>query len=197
MTRRVLQNNLYGRELKKFDGITTGIKILTTDHASIHAGNGFNVSWFVDNIANDNKYYFVFKTRSSLNRIVHFKDYKLWVNNAKVIMRFYEDPDVDPSPATSVDIVCRCLQNGKTSVSQAGRGTGVDVTGAKLLETFLFGGGGNTPATRSGGTDDLDIEWILKPDTYYVFEFENKSGSAVDIGYWAFWYEEPIAFPGN
>jgi hypothetical protein len=48
----------------------------------------------------------------------------------------------------------------------------------------------NVESFTSGSARSLDIEFVLKPDTWYIRTFTNATGGAADISFFEFWYEE-------
>jgi hypothetical protein len=56
-------------------------------------------------------------------------------------------------------------------------------TGAKTIDSTQYIG---------GQPRNTDIEFVLKPDTWYVVLFTNSTGAAVDISFFDFWYEEDM-----
>jgi hypothetical protein len=57
----------------------------------------------------------------------------------------------------------------------------INLTGATTLNTEQF--------TSTFGRS-LDLEFVLKPDTWYIRTFTNGTGSSADISFFEFWYEE-------
>jgi hypothetical protein len=51
--------------------------------------------------------------------------------------------------------------------------------------------GGVGGSKSAGGTQDAGInEWILRPESSYLVQVENRDVAAIDILVGAFWYEE-------
>ena len=169
--------------------ITQGLRTITTDHASIHAGEGFEASFIKETIADDGKYNISFKPPTN-GTYIHFKLWKVWVSNAKVYVRIYETVDANVTLGTAVTPANKNRTSTTTSQSVLKEGVTFDETGAVLLDVDIFGSGGTTPQTRQGGEGDKDIEWVFCKTKNYIFQFENKSGGNVDILLNAFWYEE-------
>lgn len=183
----------YKRERAKFEWVTDGVRTITTDHGSIHSGLGFSVSFTQPSIANNGKYYYAMHCSGEDGcGYIHFKDYKVWTNNARITVNLYESPDASVTGGTDVTPVCRNRTNGNYSLTSSKRGVSVDLNGATLLEINEFGGGGTNILSRSGGSDSLDVEFVFKKDTDYIFEIHNQSGESADVNLWFFWYEEDL-----
>ena len=67
-----------------------------------------------------------------------------------------------------------------------------NISGGTVLETIDFGGGGNG-ANAPSGSRSLDIEFVLKQNTTYLFRVTNNSGATENITLFVFWYEEGAA----
>lgn len=176
------------------DTVTDAIQVITTDHSQIHVGNGFSMYATFSAVADDDTRHVIITT--PVSGYLHLKFYDVWCNNAEAMLQLYEDPysvaggtaltpsnrrrvgTPDASTATVVHTATLTLDNVDPAHT------------ATLLETLMFGGGGSGPQGRAGGDRSLDVEWVLKPNETYAFVITNLSGSAADIGFWAFWYEE-------
>jgi hypothetical protein len=174
------------------EDITGGVRAITTDHASIHLGWGYSIYASFANVANGNIRYIALTTPNvdeTERPYVHLKFYDTWISNASGICELLENPSaVTKSGDLTVMNRDRIKADEASSVVAI---TASDITGGTVLELLRFGGGGTGPQGRSGGDRSIDIEWVLKPNTTYVFRITNTSGSEADIGFWAFWYEEP------
>lgn len=65
------------------------------------------------------------------------------------------------------------------------------ISGGTTLRSYYVSGG--TGGTARGGSDDKDIEIVLKPSTTYLFRLQNVSGQNRAMSLWLFWYEEETA----
>ena len=171
------------------DPITDVLTVITIDHAAIHAGRGYSVYITKDALANGASFDTAFVTPEE--NFVHLKFYDTWISNAAGLFLLYENPTSVADPEGTVTPVNRRRPNipGVSAVTVS-YGVTTNLVGATLLETLRFGGGGTGPQGRSGGDRSMDIEWVLKQDTLYVFRVTNQSGVAANIGMWLFWYEE-------
>lgn len=169
------------------DRVTGALEFITTDHAAIHEGMGFSIYASFEDVANGNTRHVVVTT--SATRYVHLKYYDLWISNASGILQIYENPQ-SVAGGTPITPVNRNRVSSTVSLETVVHTATLDLTGATLIETLYFGGGGVGPQGRVGGERSLDIEWVLKPSEQYVFLVTNTSGVQADINFWAFWYEE-------
>ena len=179
--------------------VTAGARVITTDHASIHDGWGYSIYATFTAVADGDTRNLVITTpATTVDRpYVHLKYFDAWIGNASGTLQIYEDP-YDVTGGTPVDVINhRRTGTPPTSDSTVVHTATVTLDNvspahtAKLLPTLRFGGGGTGPQGRAGGDRSTDIEWVLEPETKYVIQITNTSGAAADIGFWAFWYEEP------
>ena len=62
--------------------------------------------------------------------------------------------------------------------------------GGTVIDTVFIGGGGANVASRNGGQNNINIEWVLNSATTYVFNMKNLSGAAATMALRAFGYKE-------
>lgn len=188
MSNGMILSSIFGKAKEK---ITQGLRVINTDHGNIHAGEGYTISIEKTGIADNGKSYITLTPPSDEeDKIIHFKFWKVWTNNAKVFLRIYEVESDTITGGTTVTQVNRNRFVKEAGLTVVKNSPTVDLTGALLIETDIYGGGGTTPSSRVGGAGDKDIEYVFDKDKSYVFEFENKSGSSADVLFYAFWYEE-------
>jgi hypothetical protein len=166
------------------DTITGGIKQLTTDHALIHAGKGFSISGIFANVANAAVVNYAFKTPTAASgKYIHLKFKEFFATANKIRMDFYEAPTAAPTNGTDIASINRRRIGTPTVTAMQAIKSAMDinVAGATTLNTEQF--------TSTTGRS-LDLEFVLKPDTWYIRTFTNGTGSAADISFFEFWYEE-------
>jgi hypothetical protein len=184
--------------------VTAGARVITTDHASIHLAWGYSFYVQFDDVADAATRNIVITAPDSEAErpYIHLKFYDAWISNASGVLRLYEDP-YEVTGGTAVGAVNRNRVSPGASAATVVHTATVTLDSedpehaAVLLETLYFGGGGTGPQGRSGGDRSIDIEWVLDPGQTYVFTITNTSGAAADIGFWAFWYEEPAQALGG
>lgn len=166
--------------------VTNGARFITTDHGSIHAKEGYSVSGIFAAVANGTTVNYAFKTPTvASGKIVHLKYKQISATANKVRVDLYEKPTADPTLGTDLVAYNRSRYGDDVpSVMQAIKtGMTINTAGAALLETGQF---------VSGQSRSLDIEWVLKPDTWYIRTFTNGTGGAADIDFFEFWHEEEL-----
>ena len=166
------------------DTTTGGIKQLTTDHALIHAGKGFSISGIFASVANAAVVNYAFKTPTvASGKYVHLKFKEFSATANKIRMNFYEAPTAAPTNGGDLAAINRRRIGTPTvTAMQAVKSAmDLDLAGATTLNVESF---------TSGSARSLDIEFVLKPDTWYIRTFTNGTGSAADISFFEFWYEE-------
>lgn len=172
-------------ELQK-DRFTDGKRIITTDHSYIHDGIAFSVTGIFTSVANGATVNYAFKTPTvASGKYIHLKYKEIQSIGNKTKVDFYEKPTNAPTNGSDVAVVNR-RRVGTPAVSsmQAFKSAmTLDLTGATTLDSEQFA----TSVPRT-----LDLECVLKPDTWYIRQFTNSSGSAADISFFEFWYEEDM-----
>jgi len=73
-----------------------------------------------------------------------------------------------------------------TSVVSAYSDATLSASGSQLSEGLIPGG---QKPFSVGGAIRQGTEWVLKPDTRYMFEIFNQAGEAKDFSLQAEWYE--------
>jgi hypothetical protein len=170
-------------ELQK-ERVTDSKIVITSDHTLIHAGRGYSVSGIFTSVANGATVNYAFKTPTvASGKIVHLKFKEIQSIGNKTRVDFYEAPTNAPTSGSDVaQINRRRLGTPPVSNMQAFKsGMTLNLSGATLLESEQLA----TAVLRS-----LDLEYVLKQDTWYIRTFTNSSGSSVDISFFEFWYEE-------
>jgi hypothetical protein len=165
----------------------TGAKTtINSDHRAIHKGEGFGISGIFVNVANGATVNYAFKTPTvASGKYVHLKYNDISAAGNKIRVDLFEAPTNAPTLGSDLSTINR-RRVGTPAVSnmQAVKSAmTIDTTGAVTLETKQF---------ISGQTRPIDIEFVLKPDTWYIRTFTNSTGSASDISFFEFWYEEDL-----
>jgi hypothetical protein len=165
--------------------VTGAPRAISSDHASIHAGEGFSISGIITNLANGASTNYAFKTPTiASGKVVHWKYRDVQSSANKIRVDFVEAPTNAPTLGTDLVAYNRSrLSSHGTAMQTIKAGTTYDGTGAKTIDSAQYVGG----QPRS-----LDIEFVLKPDTWYVVLITNSTGSAVDVSFFDFWYEESM-----
>jgi hypothetical protein len=168
--------------------VTSAVRTITSDHGAIHEKEGYSAYVTFANVADAATRNIVMTTAATM--YVHLKFYDIWIDNASGTFQVYENPQsvADGTPVAAVNR--NRLAPVPTSAETLVHTATVNLTGATLLETLRFGGGGTGPQGRAGGDRSTDIEWVLAQGESYVFLITNTSGAVANIGVWLFWYEE-------
>lgn len=167
--------------------LTGGLRVISTDHALIHLGWGFSFSHVVVNVAAGASLYVQFITPDT--RAIHFKSYEAWSGASRAMFNMYESA-VFTNGTTPV--ACRNrnrMSSNVCGVSLASDPSAINLTNAILLEQAECGGGGGGSNTVAGRRS-IDVEWVFKKSTKYLFQIVNNDAQAKDCALWAFWYEE-------
>jgi hypothetical protein len=168
--------------------VTGAVRTITSDHGAIHEKEGFSAYVTFAAVPDAGTRNIVITTAAEM--YVHLKFYDIWIDNASGTFQVYENPLSVVGGTPVVPVNRNRLGTPPASAETLVHTATVDLTGATLLETLRFGGGGTGPQGRAGGDRSTDIEWVLAQGEDYVFLITNTSGAVASIGVWLFWYEE-------
>ena len=158
-------------------------------HQKVHEGVSYTVNYLEKALANNGYARLHVKTGARSAHIIIDVEAE-----GKAYFRSISDPVVTvdgTAPTTSTDIGtkltlfnrCGHCSNGNTSQVFFGPTfTGGSLRGNRM---FPFGVGG----TAVGGSSQSRVESILAPNKSYIFEVQNVSGQARDVGIVLDWYE--------
>ena len=123
------------------DKITNATKIITSDHSSIHMGNGFAISGIFSGVANSSTVAYGFKTPSvASGKYIHLKFREFSASGNKVRIDFYENPT--NAPTVGVDFTAYNRNRNSSEVSQMQsikvNISGLDLTGATMIDSSQF-----------------------------------------------------------
>ena len=166
------------------EGVTRGIRTITTDHGGIHAGYGYSVSGIFTGVANAATVNYAFKTPTAASgKYVHLKYKDFAATGTKVRSDLNEAPTNAPINGTDLAAINRNRVGTPTASAMQAVKTAMDINlaGVTVIDSTQF---------VSNDGRSLDIEFVLKPDTWYIRTFTNGTGAAADISFFEFWYEE-------
>lgn len=170
------------------DFVTSGQEVITTDHAAIHKKWGYSISGIFANVANGATVNYAFKTPTlASGKIIHLKVKEFYAVGNNIRADLYEAPTNAPTLGTDLSAYNhnRISPIPPTKMQAIKSGMTLDLTGATMIESLLFG---NSSTARSS-----DLERDLAPDTWYIRTFTNGTGGVASINFFEFWYEEDMA----
>ena len=155
---------------------------ITQDHINIHLGNGFTLAEYHEGLANS----------GVLNHLivtgyypVHIRQLIVETTQAPVVMDYFEDTTVSAN-GTLNPVANNNRTSTKTATAAVYEGPTITTDGTAMGSTLI-----PTTAKDSGGVGFLKGgEWILKPNSNYLFRVTNNSGSSIDFGLTLFFYED-------
>ena len=170
-----------------YERVTLGTPTITTDHANIHAGEGFSVSNYAEGVADDGYLYLEFKTPTS--SYVHMK-----VMNALAdgLARF--DVVEAPTLTTGSNAVTGSNLRRVPPIATCGctiKTNPTSISGGTVIRSYYIGGG--TGWNANGGGNNVDTEIVLAQNTTYLFRIQNLAGGVKALSLWLFWYDEESA----
>ena len=170
--------------LNRLDRITGAQQILTTDHALIHDGRGYSVD--TRDLALADSAYLTVAIKTDPAVYIHMKNYSAWTDSDYCLFTIQEGATITGGTLAGQN---RNRVTSELLKSEIKTGVTISAAGAEL-EGQIISGGSGVGGTSQSGERNVDIEWVLKPDTQYVFKLLNSSGGAAKAFMWVFFYEE-------
>jgi len=183
-TGRFLDENSESRNVVEL--VTGAFKGITSDHANIHNQEGYGISVINESLANNGTILVEFTTPDE--RYVHLKQYIPYTNQSSGKFEIIEAPTLTTG-STALTAYNRSRVGTPPTCGCVLKSDPTGISGGTLLETILIGQGGVGSGAR-GGQTTIDIEYVLKQETTYLFRLTNDSGSTAKASMWLFWYEE-------
>ena len=137
------------------------LKTINPESVYVHDGVAFNFS-FVGSISAVT--YLMGRTNG---KVVHLLGYHLIAASNAVLVEFFESPTVT-SDGTQQSAIARNRVNPQSPHLTIFSGTTVSADGVLLNKSKIFASG--TGANKVGGDTTIPIEWLLKPNTEYIFK---------------------------
>ena len=137
------------------------VKTINPEAVYVHDGVAFNFS-FVGSISATT--YLLGRTNG---KTVHLLGYHLVAASNAVLVEFFEAPTVT-ADGTAQTVVARNRIDPSSPNLQVFSGSTVTADGVLLNASKIFASGSG--ANRVGGDTTIPIEWLLKPNTDYVFK---------------------------
>lgn len=161
------------------------ISIIDHTHKKIHEGKGFTHS---------DIHYGLIAGGTSIHLIkvgvnpIHIRSFKIETTGAPVTLEYYEGADISTNGN-----VLGIGNNNRNSLVETTTGL---FEGPTIVDNGDRLGGNIIPSVGSKSGGDTDIitggEWILKPNTNYLYSVKNNDNSDIDFAATLFYYE-PLA----
>lgn len=181
------QGSLYTGERSGFPEQKSGaVRTIESEHSYVHEGCAFYCCHEVLSLANNGIHQVEFTVPSSIE--MHLKDFTYFVTGVPLLFELYQTPSLTTGSSA---LTARNRHRGRTDDSLVvlkSNPTSVVLTNAKKLISTYIGGGTGSGATKSGGTRDNSLEWLLEADVY-LLRITNLSGSAQTVAIELNWYE--------
>ena len=171
------------QQTDKFTGFPV---FVTSDHAYIHQGIGYELSGTTGSIAAAGTY--IVSLTTAVDTYVHLRPTGLSSTANTLQMRIAEE---SVASGGSVGTPRNKNRNSKRT-SGVTVGLGVTLTTEGTILEYAQVGSGTSAGNASGGSGDGSAnEWVLKPGKTYSLRFENVGAVTATVGYYnMFWYEE-------
>jgi hypothetical protein len=161
--------------------VTGAMRVIMSDHANIHGGEGFNAWIRAEAVADDGFVQLEFTTPAGI--YVHMK-------SVTAMSEGLADVTVVRSPTLTTGntaVVSHNLRDIGTPAASAVviKSNPTSISAGTIVRAYFIGAGKD-----SGGPSMLDTEIVLNPETTYLFRVQNLAGSAKALSLYLFWYEE-------
>ena len=193
----VLPTDIY-LERTKFDRHSRCVSTIDAVHRMIHEGFAYHASGKATAIADGATLEMLFKVPAGT--FPHFHKVRMQYGAGDVEMDAYEGTTVS-ADGTSITAYNLNRNSSNTPNMTAFHTPTITADGTKIHAQWAPPTASGTGGSQEGVVDVTQgEEWILKPDTNYLFRITNNSGEIISIGYEIMWYEidfEPIGYSGT
>lgn len=169
----------------EFDSINNAIVFMEWEHRSIHKGLAYNLNVYSTVTAGTPKYC-QFKTGVGY---IHLKQ-KTIVDGADILLcSFIEAPTVT-NGSTVVPNYNR-NRNSSNISTMVVYSDPTGISGGTILEyDYLFGADNALGGAQAASTpSEMSLEWVLKPNTSYIYKLENLGDGTATFLAKLMWYE--------
>jgi len=169
------------------DRVTESPKIIDTDHAYIHEGVAFELSFSQTGTTSTGVY--VFKTPAT--EYVHFRPSNVFIEKGS--LTYYLTENVGGATGAAWASTNVPYNRNRISTSTAGSVFFTNTTEMggtnTVIDTWRMWGSGTTAGAGKSGTSRSEpLEWVLKRATMYSMWFDSTETFSVNM----FWYEESL-----
>ena len=173
---------------KAIESVTGGLKIINSDHAQHHLGNGYKGYIEITNLASAGTLEYCFTTGSTV--YVHAKDWAVTTVGSSLKLEIIKDPTVTENEGTEVP-----LSNTNDNTTNTAGST------VKASPTYTGGTTWHTVKALADSTNQVigtghfqtseNDEIVLKPDTEYIIKLTNTGSETITEAFITmFFYEE-------
>lgn len=166
--------------------------VISEPHLLIHQGKVFHWAQKVTGITNGSQAQFLLKT--AVGNYPHIHRFRLNAGDGDIDVNMYEDT------TTSADgtLLTNAFNLNRNSIItpdlELFSGPTVTADGTLVHQLWIPPSGGSAgggPGGSAVGVSNAEAgeEWILKPDSNYMFELDNSSGGTITAWFELFWYE--------
>jgi len=165
--------------------VTGGPKVIDTDHAYIHEGAAYELSFSRTSAASTATY--VFKTPAA--GYVHFRPSQVFIEKGSLAYSFIENAG-STAPGSTWPSTGVAYNRSRISTSTAAsifytETTAMDGTNT-VIDTWTLWGSAAAGAFKQGAAHSEPLEWVLKQNTNYQLTFDTTEAYNANL----FWYEE-------
>lgn len=172
-------------EAKSFDTFAYAMTNIDEPHRMIHDGFMYSIEHSQGNVANGASLDILLSVPAVT--FPHLRQIGVRVEDTPCTLFFYEDVETS-NDGSSLSVYNRNRNSSNTPSTVATVGPTVSDTGTELEQRLLPTSGGFF-SVAGVAAEGFSEEWVLKPDTKYLWRVTNNAGSAIDITVDILWYE--------
>ncbi len=161
------------------EAYSKALKVIETDHAHIHDGNGYEVSGLIPALAASGVSYFYINPSVP----IHWRDFSIKSDGGPVLIELFENPTVT-ADGSSITAYNRNRLSSNTATAAVSSGPTVTADGTRIFVDKIFVAG-----NQGGESQGPPVEWIIDGGNTYLLKITNEDTNTTDFVYQFFWYE--------
>lgn len=164
-----LTGTVGGTVTAEVDRQIRALNIIQSEHHEIHEGHSFRGTSYVSGIGSNAIQYWNFKSPNVYHAHLVY-DFSSAINGT---FKVYKDVTIGNN-GTSIPLLNANLNmSATTSAAFYVSPTTISGTTGNLIDSFVVGSDGANVSGRGGSNTARSAEWVLKPNTKYLFQFDN------------------------
>jgi len=171
----------YASFISTVEQYSVATNVIQTEHARIHAGEGYTVTAKFTGVANGASKDILLSNPAA--NFPHLRIYSVESEKAPANIILYEGATVS-ADGTALTIFNNNRGSSNTAGMTAFHGPTITDIGTDIEHSFIAG------SKQVGGSfSDFSYEWLLKANTKYIVRYTNNSGQTSEVNFKLFWYE--------
>lgn len=165
---------------------TNGMYVVDELSNAVHNGNAFAVN-ASGTITTGASVYLLGKTG---DKEVHFDHFHISVSKGLFAIDLYENPTIT-ADGTPIVALNRKRNSANTPTMSTFSGSTITDNGTLLEEIIIYDTGG-VGSNEQQGSGNVDADWILAPNTNYLFVLKNNDSTSTNFSGHFIWAERDV-----